>query len=694
MKKTWMWISKLLVAIAIIVTIGIILPKSEAYAATTIDPIEIVSVEYYEEQIIVQNNNNTKICFATESDAARGNWEVIDTDTADYTTIDMSWLSSTTENIIMVKGYEDATATTSRVVLKRKPTKLEISINYEKLDSLDSDTSIGSLVNIMTTEGTGDDPIDFTDLEWRKGETGQWKNTDSLTAGLIDKFLVKGTTLYFRIRAKDDVVNISTDPSVDFEKLRTQGNGGLLSYLSLPANSTATLGSDFPDGTEGRRFSNEVKVKVAKKSVASGYGIDGSRFTANIKYGNEYRVTVGSDTSEWVKIIDRTVKSTQLSTMVKSAVSSSDDDGTTEAKAFPAMKIEVRDYATSKSASSKITETSINKQRTIDEDALFNGEAPASVPSTNTNIYISYNGNKNMILEIPSASSAQPYEYTVTKPNETLNLAKATWTSVTKGTEVKILATKAVEGGTLFIRMKEIKAKNATSTSNAVNFELASTYVSANISYPSVPEIVDATYTFTKGYSDDISFAVTLNAKNKTPFEEKIKTIKLGTKEIEFEQNTSTDSDGVKTIAVKLKSESLETLANCYVKAITITYENGTIDKTSIKLTIQSPAAASVLTVTHTKASTGGTAFSIITNKGVGNSWVYVKTTTAVTDVSIQDTVKTKTGIDLLPENNIPTATMDNVPITTGQYLTIFEVNSSGYIVKYKSIQITADYIR
>jgi hypothetical protein len=655
MKQTWMWTIKLSAIIAIIVTAGIILPQQPAYAAATIEPIKIVSVEYYEEQIKVQNNGNSKICFATESDAVRGNWDVIDTDDVNNTTIDMSWLSSSSEGTILVKGYEDPTGTISRVIMKAKPKKLEVSINYENLDSLSANTSIASLVNIMTTEGTGEKPIDFTDLEWRKGETGQWKKTDLLTAGLVDKFLVKGTTLYFRICAVDDVV----------------------------------VGSDFPDGTEGRRFSNEVKVKIGKKSVASGYGIDGSRFTANIKYGNEYRVTTGNNTSTWIKIVDRSVKSTLLSTIVKSA------DGTTETKAFPEMKIEVRNYATSKSASSKITETSINAQRIIDEDSLVNGEAPPSAPTSNTNIYVSYNGNKNMILEIPSASTAQPFEYTVTKPNETLNLAKATWTSVTKGTEVKILATKAVEGGTLYIRMKEIKAKNATSTSNEVSFELASTYVSEEISYPSVPEIVDAAYVFTKGYSSDIPFTVTLNAEGKTPFEQTIKTIKLGTKEIKFDQSASTDPvTKVKTIAVKLKAESLETLANCYVKAITITYENGTIDKTSIKLTIQSPAAASALTVTHAKASTGGTAFSIITNKGIGNSWVYVKTASAITDVSIQDTVKTKTGIDLLPENNIPTATMDNFAITAGQYLTIFEVNTSGYIVKYKSIQITADYIR
>ena len=703
MKKTWMWTIKLFLVIAIIVTAGVVLPQSNtAYAAA--GAINVLSVEYYEEQIVVQNNGNTKICFATETDAARNNWEVINVDQeydsvnkkyvdSKYTTIDMSWLSSSTENIILVKGYEDPTGKTSRVVLKAKPAKLDVSIGYSNLDALiasSPDSSIASLVNIMTSEGTGNVPINFTDLEWRKGETGQWKNTDELTASLVEKYLVKGTTLYFRIRAKDDVVNIA-GKTVDFYQLRVNGQGGILSYLS--ANTADLSGTDYPDGTEGRRFSNEVKVKIGKKSVASGYGIDGSKFTANIKYGNEYRVTIDSDKSDWIKVTDRTVKSTLLSTIVKSLDSAAENDGTEEGNAFPAMKIEVRDYATSKAASSKITEINLNAQRTITND-IEDGPAPESADASDTNIYVSYNGNKNIILEIPSASSSLPYEYTVVKASGSLDMTKASWTAVTKGTEVKILASKAVDGGTLYVRMKEIKAKNATSTSNAVGFELASTYVSTVISYPSVPEIEDAAYVFTKGYSKDIIFTVILNESDETPFEKEIKTIKLGTKEVGISQVASTDTEGRGIITVTLKAESLETLANCYVKPLTITYTNGTIDRTSIKLTIQSSTSAGVLTVTHAKATNtaGCTAFSIITPKsGISNKWYYVVTDAAISGVNTQDLISDKTTVTPIA---ITSASVDDLLFTTGKYLTIFEVNSSDYIVKYKSIQITSDYIK
>ena len=696
MKKTWMFIVKLFAVIAVIITVGIVIPQSDAYAATTATPIKVVSVEYYEEQIVVLNNDNSKICFATESDAARDNWEVINADSGKFTTIDMSWLSPTIENIIVIKGYDDTTDTKSRVIFAAKPAKLEVSISYSNMDSLitsDPDASIAPLVNIMTSIGTGDDPIDFTDLEWRKGTSGQWKQTDELTVSLLEKYIVKGTYLYFRIRAVDDVVDVTSGSgTVDFDARRVNGKGGILSYFEENpsiTDPTGVLGTNYSNGTDGRRFSNEIKVKVAKKSSATGYGIDGEDFTADIKYGKEYRVTLSGATSDWIQVTDRTVKTIPLSTIVKGASSSATYDGTTAAKAFPAMKIEVRDYATSKSASSKITETTLNAQRTITGSTL-DGPAPEDADTTDKNIYISYNGNKNLVLEIPSASSTQPYEYTVVKPSDSFNLTKATWSQVTKGTAVKILASKAVDNGTLYIRKKEIKAKNATSTSDAVDFELASTYVTTEIKYPSTPDIVDANYIFTKGYSSDITFMITLNANGKEAYESEVKTIKLGTKEIAFTQTPAT-SGGVKTLTVTLKAESLTALTNCYVKPITITYKNGTIDKTSIKLTIQNSASATSLTAIHAKATNTGTAFNVVTSKNAGNSWVYVITDAAISGVNIQDKVTDKTTAT---QTTITSASVDDVAITAGKYLTIFEVNSAGYIVKYKSIQINAEYIK
>ncbi len=688
MKKTWMWIIRFFAIIGIIVTGGIILPQQTAYAASVPGAVNVVSVEYYEEQIVVLNNNNKKICFATEADAAKDNWEVIDADSGFFTTIDMSWLSPSAENVIVVKGYEDAANAKARVTFDARPTKFSVSINYSNLDTLlaaDPKQNIAPLVNIMTSAGTGNNPIAFSDLEWKKGTTGQWKKADDLTVNLIEKYQVKGADLYFRIRAVDDVVEVydtsAVGGKVDFDARRIDGEGGIISYFEEKSitDPTGDLGTNYPNGTKGRRFSNEAKVKVAKKPPATGYGIDGSRFTADIKYGKEYRVTLGTgESSKWVQVIDRVVKNISLSDIVKSTGISAIPDGMTSR--FPAMKIEVRNYATSKSAASKITETSINLQRTIDVD----------------DIKVSYLGTKNLVLEIPTASPTLPYEYTITKQKlaagEKVDLAKAVWSQVTKGTEIKIPSTKAVDGGTLVVRQKEIKAKKATSSSAAVGYELASTYVQEDIEYPSIPEIVDATYTFIKGYTlSDISFTVTLNASGKEPFEKEVKSIKLGSREILFGQ-IYTDA-AIDTIDVTLKATDLSTLANCVAKPLTITYKNGTVDKTSIKLTIQTPAPASALVVTHEEGTNKGTKFKIVTPKASGNEWKYVITDDQITGVTNQDTISTKVaGATVVPVSD---ATVDDIDITAGKYLTVFEVtSSSGNIMKYKSVQIDAKYIK
>jgi hypothetical protein len=243
-----------------LMVIGVfLLPERTAYAAT--DAVKVAAVEYYEEQIIVLNNGNSRIYYATEVEASKNNWEAITPDDGRFTMIDTSWLSPTVENILVVKGEENQAQ--SRVIIGSRPLKLEININYANIDSLDPDDSIASLVNIMTSVGTGSDPVDFDDLEWKKGETGQWTSTRSLTAGLLEKYLIKGIYLYFRIRAVDDVVTVNySGAPVNFNLRRIQGNpGGILSFASLPI----TIGTDYPNGTQGRRFSNEVKLKITKK---------------------------------------------------------------------------------------------------------------------------------------------------------------------------------------------------------------------------------------------------------------------------------------------------------------------------------------------------------------------------------------------------------------------------------------------
>lgn len=695
MTKSCKRIVRLMMYLSIMVVGLYFLPVHNAFAAAD-TAVRVASVEYYEEQIIVLNNNNSKIYYATEAEASKNNWEVINADPGLFTMIDFSWLSQSTNYILVVKGDNDITQT--RIMIGKKPNKLEISINYSNMESLAKDDTIATMVNIMSDVGDGLYPITFDDLEWKKGTTGQWQTTRTLTVGLLEKYLVNGTYLYFRIRALDDVVEATYNNvplSLNDERLlgieggiRSYGDPGKFKLVGQNPDGTGTV--DYPDGINGRRFSNEVKVRVAKQSAPMVYGIDGDEFTAEIKYGKEYRIAVDNGApSDWVQVTDRLVKELPLLTMLNDTKQNPGNNITGEVKdhEFPAMTIEIRDYATSKSAASKITSTKLIKQRTLDQSLLITRAIQDDSLTNNNNIYISYNGNKNLIIQIPSANPDLPYEYCVFKDGESFNMARASWSSLTKGTEVKVLSSKAVEGGTLYVRKKEIPSKKATSTKAAVDFELASTYVTHKIKYPSMPEIVDATYTFTKGYSEDITFTVTLGSD---PFETSIKTIKMGTRDIEFTPE-NIESGGVKTIKVTLKKESLASMTNCNNRYIYIYYTKGSVDKTSVKLTIQNPTPAGGLTVSIDEGSSlGTTTFTVVSAKGVNNTWVYIVGDNVIDKINTQDTLASKTSITPI---NIPGVTVENINVNLDKYLTIFEVDKDGYIIKFKCIQITSEMI-
>ncbi|HHU71936.1 MAG TPA: hypothetical protein GXZ21_07890, partial [Clostridiales bacterium] len=435
--------------------------KDIAYAAY---PVSINMVDYENENIIVNNNGNARIYFATENDAARNSWETMRADTGLTSEIDFSWVSPTTTQTIVIKG-EDGTQ--HRVTLRERTRKLEVSISYDKMSSISKDISIAPMVNIMSTAGSGEKPITFLDLEWRKGENGSWRPTSSLTVAQLEKLQIKGADLYFRIKATND---------------------------------TTTR-----DGSGGRRVSKEVRLKIAKKASPMVVGIDGEDFTADIRYGKEYRATVNGVTSNWVKVIDRSTREVPLSVIVND-----NRNGLTADKSFPAMVIEIRSYATARAAASKITEIHLPAQRIL-TGPIIEGEAPADADSSDSNIYVSYNGSANISITIPSASSDNPYQYCVVKPGDIFDIERVAWYTITRGTAVKVLASRATEGSEIFIRQKEIKSKPATRTTAAVDYELASTYLTHKLEYPSVPVVETKNLTFVKGITEDLTFNIQLN---------------------------------------------------------------------------------------------------------------------------------------------------------------------------------------
>lgn len=640
-----------------LVFLGILLGQKQiAYAA---NPVTITTVDYEEEEIVIKNNGNTRIFFAIETDAVKDKWDVMKADEGETSRLDFSWTSGSVDNVIFIKGEDTKSgndtikAEQKRVVLHKRTSKLDLSINYTIMNTLTKDDSIAPMINIMTTQGNGKVPIYFDDLEWKKGESGKWKTINTLTVGQLEKYQIKGTDLYFRIMAINDVTSN-------------------------------------PDGSNGRRASSETKIKIAKKAASTAVGIDGNKFAAKIKYGQEYRVTIGSVTKGWIKVQNRSVKNIPLTDIMKLFGDTSDGYGYT--KPFPEMTIEVRRYATNKAPASKITKELVPAQYILPGDTIVT-EAPS-----NSQISITYSGTKHMIVTIPSASSANPYQYTIVKPGEDFNDKTASWSTISKSNPVKILSTKAIQGGTFYIRQKEIKYKKETRTAEKIDFRMASTLVSHEIRYPSVPVINPQSFTFIKGMDyEDIKFDIYLNTIGNIPYDTKIRSIKLGTKEIEFDQSVApeipTNVEEIKmneyVLSVTLKKESLEAMANSRSRALTITYENG-IDSSSIKLEVKNATPAILLTsVAEPGSAVGTTKIKFTGDKDSGNSYFYYFSDTPVDKLYKEGYKKIFSTHELKPYT-----TEEDIETGAG-YIIMMEVNPiSKTIVKYRSLEITANEIK
>lgn len=668
MKKQLIKRAKFFVGTCLMFT-GILFIQEHRASASALPAVTIDQVDYEEEEIVINNNGNGKIYFATEVDASKDNWEMLLADAGSTTRIDFSWVSPSMENIIVVRGEDVNPEKQVRVVLNEVTRKLDISINYATMNSLAKNATIAPILNIMSTAGNGSQPITFVDLEWKKGEGGKWKPVSLLTVAQVEKYQIKGTDLYFRIRAVNDLTS---------------------------------------DGSKGRRASSNTKVKITKKAAATGVGVDGSKFTVAIKYGMEYRLTVGTAKTDWIKVYDRSKKRLDLTEILANVDvfpgGKKSWDGIT--KPFPAMMIETRNYATAKKAASKTTNIPMDGQRPI-PGSVLKGKVPDGATETNLDVYVDYIGVKNMTITIPSASKTNPYEYCVVKPyevkpDELLDLERAAWSTITKGTAVKVLASKAVEDGILYVRQKEIKFRAKTRTADEVDYALASTILQYVIKYPSIPEVTEANHTFVKsiGRTDDIEIQIKLNSAGNEAFETGIKSIKLGTRFITFvdppvitpEISAANPFNKANEYTMKVTIDNLvlETLPNCSNKALYITFNNGTIDKTSVKLTIKPPTSASSMVATPTKGSAGATSFNVGT-AGIGNSFYYLITDTVIDKVYLEEDISKYPTI-------VPYNSGDNITVAVGKYITVFETatpstTTKGYFKRFKCTEITADMI-
>lgn len=257
--------------------------------------------------------------------------------------------------------------------------------------------------------GMGDDS---TDVYWRKSTSTQWSKYDEATfKNSLDSFCQKGLTLYFR---------------------SAQKKGTSAEQVGSRPSKTSTL-------------------KISKRATAPSVSLNYSSLTFGVKKTMEYKLSTETD---WKAIIDTSLKlEDAVPQAMCDAYQTAINDGTL--KEGDKISVDFRTKATTSKVASQI--------KTI--------EVPGQENTPSKNIVFAYTGSKQCKIEIkeaddgdetiPAASSSNPYEYTVVKDGDTLDVYKAKWSSITSDT-VKISSTVAPEKSKIYVRKKATSDALAT----------------------------------------------------------------------------------------------------------------------------------------------------------------------------------------------------------------------------------------
>lgn len=264
-------------------------------------------------------------------------------------------------------------------------------------------------------------------IQWRKKDSYIWNtvNTDNF-ASQLEMLCTQGATVYLRL---------------------------------APTNSYMINGTL----TEGARPSKETSIAIPKKMDAPTVLINGSKFSIKVDKNMAYR-TVSSDGTigDWKNVTTST--NLWLKDLAGSALYTNASTPQSE------VTLQFRKNPTSTSQVSHIATVTVPIQ-----------EAPPS--ETEHGIEINYTSSTTFTLQIKAASETKPFEYTIVKPDNTLDYATASWTSVTTSEEITIKSEKAPAGSHVYVRKKSIPA------SEDVKFSLASKEIditgSKGVQYPS-----------------------------------------------------------------------------------------------------------------------------------------------------------------------------------------------------------------
>ncbi|MDE7422088.1 MAG: hypothetical protein K2N51_00060 [Lachnospiraceae bacterium] len=261
------------------------------------------------------------------------------------------------------------------------------------------------------------DKISFTNAGtsgkyyWRKSTSTEWKEFDpddqSEMQNLLESFSLKGISLVFRT---GQVVGTSA-------------------------------------GKPGERPSKISTLKIAKRAAAPNVSLNYNTMTFAVKKTMEYKLST-EDT--WKDINTTTLN---LGDVMSSVLY---DQNGKNMKEDETVGIDFRVKATASKVASQTKTLQIPRQ----EDTPTGNITTAYTGPTQLKLLIEKKDvkidEKEVTLE--AASSSNPYEYTVVKSGETLDIYKAKWTGITTET-TKISSTVAPEKSSIYVRKKATATK-------------------------------------------------------------------------------------------------------------------------------------------------------------------------------------------------------------------------------------------
>ena len=407
-------------------------------------PDSSIQVNYEYETMEITAGSNKAIYFAESPTAL--NWEEVPI-VGGKAIFDISWVKPSTTTRLYLKGDVDSIVTARYIEAEENLTCTFVGdlsaadvvdiatwrTTYAQYKNFSNET--GYLLFFIKKNGVGTAYFNLADIEWKKGDTGNWRDFSELN---LTQMRAKGGNLLFRIKA---------------------------------VNDTATQ--------KGKRFSSTVKLSLQKIAAGPVVTVNSSSMTASLKNGMEYSL----NKKDWflIPVYEKKATSDALRVPVKSfdvlpttnvrasaiavpllmniaanqrfdatfvSAHASDyqtvlDDGGNVA----GVKLFVRTAASTKKAASKVTELVIP----------FAGGTPDLTNDVELTYQQTKTGTSGIALTNKTTSAAPvDYQYAIVADPDNMTaeeLSLVTWSSLKTGKTVKVGSTKAVPGMYVIFRV-------------------------------------------------------------------------------------------------------------------------------------------------------------------------------------------------------------------------------------------------